>query len=115
MYLSIKLTSKLIKPCSLVDKVFKAQGFKKRIKKFHTYYYLRIEDNITRGNYELQVPFQVIHHGKKESLYKIHEIIILSKSPLLKNQQIPSAIIHAANEKFREVSSYLIDSKTRTR
>lgn len=114
MHLRIKSSSKIIKPCSMVDMVFKTQGFKKKITRYISYYHIKIKDNCTNTNYELQIPIKEILQKKREPLYKIQDITILSKSPLNKNQQIPTEIIQAANEKVREVLSYLVtDSKSK--
>lgn len=90
-----------------MDSIFKAQGFRKQVKKDLSYYQLRFKDNITRIYYELQVPFEIIYLNKKETYYKIQELILFVKSPILSHHIIPKAIINAANEKVYEVFSYL--------
>lgn len=90
-----------------MDNIFRAQGFSKQVKKDISYYQLRFKDNITRICYELQVPFEIIRLNKKETYYKIQELILFVKSPLSNQYTIPKAIINAANEKVCEVFSYL--------
>lgn len=107
MHLHIKKISKIVKPSSLVDKTFNAQGFKKVVKKDLSYYHLLIKDNITDTTYELRIPFQIIYPNHKESVYKIQDIVLYAKSPLLKNLNIPNSIINAAYEKIHDVFSYL--------
>ena len=107
MHLHIKKTSKIIKPSSLVDKVFVAQGFCKKIKADISYYHLQLKDSITNTFYELQIPFEILYLNRKEPFYKIQEIVVYSKSPLMKNKDIPMPVINAANEKVYETISYL--------
>lgn len=106
MQVSMKSTLKIIKPCSEVDKAFKAQGFTKKQKKNYPYFHLKIQDNSTLLCYDLQIPIYEYQKNEK-SVCKIHEINIKSKDPVLKNQQIPQAVVTAAYEKIREVFSYL--------
>jgi len=107
VHLQIIKTSKIIKPSSVMDSVFRAQGFSKKVKKDLSYYQLRFKDNITRIYYELQVPFDILYLNKKETYYKIQELILFAKSPLTNQYSVPKAIINAANEKVCEVFSYL--------
>lgn len=113
MHLHIKKTSRIINSRSKVDKVFKAQGFRKIVKKDISYYHLYLTDNITRTNYELQIPFQELYLNNKEPSHKIEEIIVYTKSPLMKNKEIPHSIISAANEKAEEALSYLTNNVRR--
>ncbi len=110
MHLTIKPSSKIMKPCSFVDTIFEAQGFEKNTRKDAPYYQLILKDNITRTNYEVKVPFQEVYVDKIP-LYKIQDIFISTRSQHKKNNKIPTEIIHAANEKVHEVFSYLITNK----
>lgn len=107
MHLQIIKTSKIIQPSSVMDSIFKAQGFSKQVKKDISYYQLRFKDNITRIYYELQVPFEIIYLNKKETYYKIQELILFVRSPFANQHIIPKAIINAVNGKVCEVFSYL--------
>lgn len=108
MHLHFKPSSKVLKPCSVVDPIFKAQGFEKKRKKDITYFHLTMKDSITRASYELQIPYQEVYQqSNSEPLYKIQEIYIYPISPRMKNVQIPTAVANAANEKVHEVFSYL--------
>lgn len=113
MHLHLKPTSKIVKPSTVVDNIFEAQGFEKRKRKDFSYYHLKMKDNITRTSYALQIPFQEIY-SDQEPHYKIQEISICSLSPIMKNQEIPKPIVNAAREKASEVFSYLISHSKRT-
>ncbi|MGD9678545.1 MAG: hypothetical protein AB7V16_09415 [Vulcanibacillus sp.] len=107
MQLQLKKIPKIVKPISVIDKTFESQGFKKTIKKDYSYYHLSIYDNITKTRYELRIPFQIIYPCKKESVYRIKEVVLFTNSPRLQNSGIPKAIINAAYEKLYEIFPYL--------
>jgi len=107
MHVSMKSTSKIMKPCSMVDKAFEDQGFKKKMRKNnYPYYQLKLKDNCTRMSYELQIPIYEFTLNE-EPFCKIQEINIEPKSKLKKTEHIPREVLTAANAKVREVISYL--------
>ncbi|MFV9510074.1 hypothetical protein [Tepidibacillus sp. LV47] len=108
MHIHVKSLPKIIKPSSIVDRVFKSQGFRRKGKKDSPYYQLRIEDVSTKTQYEVQIPIKEIHQHQQEPFYKCQEFQIKMISPRRKNQQIPDAIILAAKEKVQEAFSYLL-------
>lgn len=108
-HLHILKTPKIVKPSSLVDKVFEGQGFSKRMKNDIHYYHVRFNDVITRTSYELQIPFEILYISKKEPFYKIQELVIFPKSNYMKKRAVPEEIINAAYEKAFEALSYLIE------
>lgn len=110
MYSRVKFVQKILKPKTLVDQVFEAQGFRKKGQKYSPYYQLRIDDNCTQSCYELKIPIQEIYlndYNQNEPFYKLQQMQILKKSPIMKDKKIPNAVVQAANEKINEVISYL--------
>lgn len=106
--LDIKSSTKVIKPSDQMDMVFKSQGFSKKSNRTSQYYYLRIEDNCTRINYEVQIPIQEIYYKNKNQVYyKIQNLSIYIRSSIKRPRYIPNEIIHATNEKVHEALSYL--------
>lgn len=109
MHLRVKPLQKVVRLGSEVNKVFEAQGFKK--KGIETpYYYLRLTDNCTLSTYNVRIPVQEIyftHVNKEEPYYKMNKVQIEAATSTLKDAEVPKAIVEAVNEKICEAVSYL--------
>ena len=109
MHIDVKSLPKIIKPSSIVDGVFESQGIRRKGKKDSPYYHFQIEDVCSQTQYDVQIPIKEIREKQQEPFYKCHSFQITMKSPRMKNQQIPEAIVTAATEKVHEVFSYILE------
>ncbi|OYD07792.1 hypothetical protein [Paludifilum halophilum] len=110
MNLKIKPIAGLIRTRDHIDRTLRSQGFACRAS-HPPVYDIRIQDSASGVAYRLRIPIQahsLTNSGKKGSMVRLGTPrISRNNGGSQLNQEVPSAIMEAANHKIAEIASYL--------
>jgi|GEM_PF-550551 len=115
MQLKSKTLTGVVQPLSVVDRMLRAQGFRRVGAEQTPVYDVVIYDSATNSSYFLRIPTSITQgfSGKGEITVKIGHPYLEAKILLQGSEEhftIPPAIKRAAEHKLAEIADYLVSS-----